>query len=274
MSVGAFFATDKENGIVLRGKRKHVGHSARHLTANGVVKTESGRGLDVFFDVTDYFAELLQRFGGLREELDVAVEVEPIHFVGRFYDNRLATRLAYETEHFGMALFPENDDLRLAAGRGYVLYAFLQLQHYGARGIDNFNVVAPGYGISFGRFAVGAKEYLGVVQLAEPVVVNRLQSHFLQALHLFTVVDNVTEAIEAVPFCQFFFCFTDGCCHAEAESRAIVYFYVDVHSFCVDEVGFILRLSCRINLRATGVVLRGSGANCRALRRRLPVLKG
>ena len=107
----------------------------------------------------------------------------------------------------------------------FLLDAFLQAEDNGAGGVDDFDVVSAGRLVGLGRFAMGTKQYLGVVQAVEFVVVDGDESHFLQTLHLTAVVYNVAQAVQRAAFGQLLFGFADGVDHSEAEARSFVYFY-------------------------------------------------
>ena len=94
-----------------RGEIADVRHAVSHLAANGVVVTEGGCGRDVRADVFHDFPETLQRFGGLRIQANVPVEIQFVHFFRRFDDDGLAVGLSHETEHLGMAVLSVDDDL-------------------------------------------------------------------------------------------------------------------------------------------------------------------
>ena len=110
-SIGTFFAAHEKNHIVARGEIADVRHAVSHLAANGVVVTEGGCGRDVRADVFHDFPETLQRFGGLRIQANVPVEIQFVHFFRRFDDDGLAVGLSHETEHLGMAVLSVDDDL-------------------------------------------------------------------------------------------------------------------------------------------------------------------
>ena len=74
--VAAFESADEENEVVALGKFLHPGQSIRNAATNGVVTTELCRRLNVGGEVIDECLEPFERFGGLREEISVAREVD------------------------------------------------------------------------------------------------------------------------------------------------------------------------------------------------------
>ena len=55
------------------------------------------------------------------------------------------------------------------------------------------------------------------------------ESHLPEAVTLHTVVYDITQTIEFIAKCQFFFSLLDGGGHTEAEPAPIIYFYL--HTF-------------------------------------------
>ena len=68
------------------------------------------------------------------------------------------------------------------------------------------------------------QQHLGMMQLAQLVVVDGDESHLAQSLTLHTVMDDISQAIELVALGQFLLGFLDGGGHSEAEATAFVYF--------------------------------------------------
>ena len=66
------------------------------------------------------------------------------------------------------------------------------------------------------------------MQVAHTVVVDGDESHLAQPFTLHTIVHNIAQAIECLALCQLFFGFFDGCGHSEAETAAVVYFYLHI----------------------------------------------
>lgn len=93
----------------------------------------------------------------------------------------------------------------------------LQLQHDGAGGIDDFDVVLGGDSVGFGRFAVGSQQYFHVVQLFELLVVYGDEPFGFEPFHLVAVVYDVAEAVESSGAVEFFFGFADSRDYTEAE---------------------------------------------------------
>ena len=127
-----------------------------------------------------------------------------LHVVEIFNDDGVAVGLANESEHFGVAVFPENHDLRGGFSlcqklpRGFVLLldAPLQLQHHGTGGIDDFDVVPTGNFVGLRRFAVGPEQHFRIAERVELLVVDGEKAALVEPFHLLAVVDDVAEAVE------------------------------------------------------------------------------
>ena len=227
LAVGAFLAADEEYQVVRGGKLADVGDAVGYLPADGVVVFEGGLGRDVLLDVLHDAAEFVQRLGGLRVEADATGQVERAGFVQFLDDDGLAFGLADEAQHFGVSVLAVDDNLCVfvVLPGVFLLDSLLQAEDDRAGGVDDFDVVAAGCLVGLGRFAVGAQQYLGIVQAVELVVVDGDESHGLQTLHFAAVVHNVAQAVQRAAFGQFLFGFADGVDHSEAEARSFVYFY-------------------------------------------------
>ena len=125
-----------------------------------------------------------------------------------------------------MTGFAENDNLLAVPGIGVILPldAFLQVQHHGAGGIDEMDLVFGGLTVGGRRLAMCPQEHVGTVQPREGIVVDGDQSHSAQAFHLAPVMHNVTETIEPTALLQLFLGLADGAGHAETEPRTRVNF--------------------------------------------------
>lgn len=133
----------------------------------------------------------------------------------------------HQSVDFGVSGFAVDNDLRLS-GRVGIVCGFdftLQLQHDGAGGIDDFDVVLGGDSVGFGRFAVGSQQYFHVVQLFELLVVYGDEPFGFESFHFVAVVYDVAEAVEPSGAVEFFFGFADSRDYTEAETRMFVYFY-------------------------------------------------
>ena len=98
-------------------------------------------------DVGHYLAEFVERFGRLRIQADVFVHVQFADLFQLLDDDGFAFGLAHQSQHFGMAVFPVNNNLSVfVVGSGVVLLldSFLQAQYYRTGGINDFDVVFPG----------------------------------------------------------------------------------------------------------------------------------
>jgi hypothetical protein len=135
-----------------------------------------------------------------------------------------------------VTFFAEDDDLgirywMLDVGNTRLklfLNTFLQLKHNRAGGIDNLNVVVSCHFIGLRWLTVGAQQHLHVMQMGHFIVTDGYQAHLPQAFTFHSIVDNVTQAVERMPLCQFFLGFLDGCSHAEAEAASVVYLNLHV----------------------------------------------
>ena len=125
-----------------------------------------------------------------------------------------------------MAGLSVDNDLRTPWLRKHLLDSPLQLQHHRTGGIDDVDAVGQRGGVSLRRFAVGTQKHFGIAERAKRLVVNGFQPHSPQAFTLTAVVNDVAEAIKALAMCQLFLGLTDGRGHAEAETTAVIYFYL------------------------------------------------
>ena len=181
-------------------------------------------------DVIDDAVELVERLCGLRVEVDVARKVERGHLVETLDDDSGGLRLSHETKHLGMTLLAEDYDL---GGRGLLithtmiliilaLDALLELEHHRTGRIDNLDVVAAGEFVGLRGLAVGTKQHLHVVELAQVVVVDGDKAHLMEPFALHAVVHDIAETVERLSLCQFFLGFLDGGGHTEAEATAVI----------------------------------------------------
>ena len=116
--------------------------------------------------------KFIQIFCCLRVEVNVSREVEPLHIIQIFNNDGVSLGLSYQPEHLGVAVFSEDDNLRLRRCLILPLDAALQLQHHWAGGIDEGDIVLAGKSIGGRRFSVSAQQHLHVVQLGQLVVIN------------------------------------------------------------------------------------------------------
>ena len=223
-SVAALAAADEEDNVVAAGKVADVGDAVGHLSANGVGVGEGSRGGYVCLNVLHNLPEPLQGLGGLRVESDVAGEVELGSLLGCLDDDGCAFGLAHEAEHLGVAALAEDDNLLAVLRIGYIFPfdTFLQVQHHGAGGIDQVNLVLLGQGVSGWWLAVSTQEHMGVAQLGKLLMVDGGQPLLAQAFHLATVVHDIAEAVQRASLLQLLLCLSDGACHAEAKAGTCV----------------------------------------------------
>ena len=125
-----------------------------------------------------------------------------------------------------MASFAINNQLRV--GRFLVdrFHTLLQLQHNGARRVNQLDPVGCRQSVRLRRLAVSSQEYFCIAQLCERSVVDRLHPKRLQALHLAFVVDDVAQTEERRIVFQLAFSLLDGRGYAVAEARMYIYFYL------------------------------------------------
>jgi hypothetical protein len=97
-----------------------------------------------------------------------------------------------------MSALAVDDDERTIGAVVFPLDAALQLEHYGAGGVDDFNVVLLCLLVGLGRFAMSAKQDLPSTEFTKGSVVDGLQTKVAQAVAFTLVVYNVSEAIERI----------------------------------------------------------------------------
>ena len=179
--------------------------------------------------------KLVERLGGLRIKEDVAGEIEAVNVVKLLDDDGRAMGLSHQPQHLGMAVLAEDDNLRTTLpqpigdrlGRLKLpLDAPLQLQHHRTSGIYNVNMVATSKFVGLGRLSMGTQQHFHPMQTGKLLMVDGDETLRGQTFHLHTVVYDVAQTIERFALGKLFFGFLDGCGHAEAETTAVVYFYL------------------------------------------------
>ncbi len=75
---------------------------------------------------------------------------------------------------------------------------------------------------------MGTEQHLHTVKLLHLLMVDGDESRLMQALHLHTIMHNITQAVKCTALFQLFFSFLDGSGYAEAETTTIIYFYLHV----------------------------------------------
>ena len=125
------------------------------------------------------------------------VEVDFAEVLAVFDDHGLPMSLSHQPVYFGVSCFPINDDLRLFGRVGVIgrFYFSLQLQHDGASGVDDFDVVLGGDAVGLGRLAVGTQQHFHVVQMFELLVVDCDEAFGFEPFHFVAVVDDVAETV-------------------------------------------------------------------------------
>ena len=159
-AVAALASAHKEYNIVILSKFTNLRNTVCHSAAYCVVALEFHL---TAIDATLYFANHLlksvERFGGLRVEIDIAVEVDFVHLIGAFYHQRMAFGLPHETVDLSMAFFAVDHHLWFFF-MGFAMIgvadAALQLQHHRAGGIYYLYSVGSSHFVGFGRLTVGA----------------------------------------------------------------------------------------------------------------------
>ena len=225
-SVGTLFPANEQDKVVSAGKLPDIGNAVGDLPTDGVERFELSIGFQLFYLVDDV-AEAFYRLGCLGIEQQFFAEVYLVEVFVPLDDDGFAVGLSHQSVDFGVSGFAVDNDLRLA-GRVGIVCGFdftLQLQHDGAGGIDDFDVVLGGDSVGFGRFAVGSQQYFHVVQLFELLVVYGDEPFGFESFHLVAVVYDVAEAVESSGAVEFFFGFADSRDYTEAETRMFVYFY-------------------------------------------------
>ena len=210
-----------------RGKFPDVGDAVGYLAADCIVVFERNTGGDVYLDIFYNTSEFIERFGRLRIKPDVFGEIQSLSLFQFFNDDGFSVGLPNKSKHFGMSVLAVDDDLFVTAFlcHEFLLDSFLQLEDYGAGCINDFDIVASGYFVCLGWLTVGTKQYFGIFQLSEFLVVDGCQSHVFQPFYFAAVVHDVAQAIKSSSIGQFFFGFADGGYYSEAESGSFIYFY-------------------------------------------------
>ena len=71
-----------------------------------------------------------------------------------------------------------------------------------------------------------AQQDLHIMKFMHLLMIDSDEALLCKTFHFHAVMYNVALAIELRTLCQFFFSFLDGSGHTEAETAAIVYFYL------------------------------------------------
>ena len=160
----------------------------------------------------------------LREEVDRSREVDQVEILLPLDDNRRIRDLTRQSHHFGVAALAE--DHHLTANRAHLLVrlddALLQLRHHGAGGVNHLDTERTRCGIGRGGLAVGSDKEARAAEGLHLGVGDGVQSQPFEALHLHTVVDNITQRIDRATLLQGALGLGDGTHHPETESRFIV----------------------------------------------------
>ena len=180
----------------------------------------------MFMYVVGNTVELVYRLGGLGIEIYVAGEVQLLYVVELLYYYGMTLRLTYQSQHLGMTILAEDNNLRVWQALILSLYAALKLEHHRAGGIYYLDVIVVCQAVCGRRFAMSTKQYGGIMKLAHFFMIDGGESHTLQPFTLHTVMNNITQAIELCTLCQFFFCLFYGSGNTKAETAAAIYFYL------------------------------------------------
>ena len=225
LSVGTLTATDEKDEVMAGSKLRDVRHAVGYAAADGIETLEDGLRRDVRLDVFDDAVILVERFRGLRVEVDVSGKVEPFHLIEVLYDDGVRLCLPDESEHLSVTALAEDDDLRSPRLIILFLDTLLELEHHGASGIDDLDMVAAGEFVGLRGLAMGAQQHLHIVEFAQVVVIDGDKPQVLQPFTLHAVVDDISQAIEGLIACaKFFFGFLYGGGHTKAEATAVVDF--------------------------------------------------
>ena len=180
----------------------------------------------MFLDILNDAVELVERLCSLRVKVYVAREVEPFHFLNISYHNSLAFGLSHQSKDFGMSRFAEYDNLRIGACVILLFDAALQLQYNGACGIDNLDVVLACHLVGGWRFAMSPEQHFHATEISHVIMIDGDEPEALEALTFHSVMNDVAEAVESLARGKLFFGFLDGSGYSEAETTAVVYFYL------------------------------------------------
>ena len=187
----------------------------------------------MLLDIVDNPMKLIQRLGGLREEIHITCEIQTFHILETFNHNSPSIGLSHQSQHFCMSRFAKDDKLGMRVLVALGLDAALQLQHHGTGGINDFDMVLTGQLIGLRRLTVCAEQHLHIMQMAQLLMVDGNESHPFQPLTLHAVVHDVTQTVERGALGQFLLGLADGSGHSEAETTAIVYFYLQHSLSCI-----------------------------------------
>ena len=226
-AIRALPSTNEENQVVLRGKLRDIRHAVGHITTDGIETLEGRIFRDVRLDVVDDTVELVERLCGLRIQIDVSREIELSHLVKALYDNGCALGLTYKAKYLGMTFLTKNHNLsRLTRFVVLLFDTLLELEYHRTRSIDNLDVVTTGQLVGLRGFTMGTEQHLGIMEFAHVIVVDDDKAHLTEALALHTIMNDIAQAVELGTFSQLFLGFLYGGGHSEAESTAVVDFYL------------------------------------------------
>ena len=71
-AVGALTPTDKEDQVVFRGKLRDIWHAVGHITTDRIKALEGCLWGYMTLDIVDDAMKLVERFRGLRIQIDIA----------------------------------------------------------------------------------------------------------------------------------------------------------------------------------------------------------
>ena len=111
LAIGALASTDKENEVVFGGKLRDVRHAVGYRATDSIEALEGGIRGDMILDIFDDAMELVERFGGLTVEVDVARKIELLDIIEMFDNNGMVGCLAHQTKYLSMTLLAKDDDL-------------------------------------------------------------------------------------------------------------------------------------------------------------------
>lgn len=125
LAVAALATADEKDEVMAGSKGGDVGHAVGYVATDGVETAEGGLGRYVLLDVLDDALKLVERLGGLGVEVDITGEVELLHVFKLLDNDCLAIGLSDESQHLGMAILAEDDNLAVVGLRVVEPFDFL-----------------------------------------------------------------------------------------------------------------------------------------------------
>lgn len=221
--VAGFLASDEDDKLVCLSKLADVLDPIGDVSADGVVELKRSRC--PVLDEVDEMLESLDGFGGLAEENDGPREVDLVKIVLALDDDGVIVGLSAESDDFGMSGLSVDDDLCVFLLEVCLSDSFLEFEDDGTGCVGNGHAVSLCDSIGGRWLSVCSEEDVSAVEGAQVVVVDGLESEFLESIDLFSVVYDVSEAIERASR-ESVLSLSDGICHAEAKTAMWINGYV------------------------------------------------